>query len=328
MNELPLSLFLYAESPLHVGSGGSLGAVDLPIQRERSTQIPTLPGSGIRGALREQLCIKEDRARDELLREWFGNDPPDRSAKGDQDQPQSADGARDANENHKFWAGAVHLDDARLLLMPVRSVRHGWAWVTAKVVIDRLNRDLDGHPDLGWDAAPAAGTAWVAGGGGFLARSSSEAGSVLLEDIEFPATVRAEATKLASWIGENCLPGTSVYEPFKARLAQQLVVLSDEDFKEFCLTATEVVARVRMDPIKHVVAKGALWTEELLPAEALLWSSGMVSDSRKPGSGRKASALRSALKAAVVAAGRIRLGGDQGIGRGRVALVAMERGDG
>ena len=33
-------LFLYTETPLHVGSGSSLGTVDLPIQREHHTNLP------------------------------------------------------------------------------------------------------------------------------------------------------------------------------------------------------------------------------------------------------------------------------------------------
>jgi len=35
-------LYLYAETPVHAGSGTSLGIVDLPIQRERTTGYPIM----------------------------------------------------------------------------------------------------------------------------------------------------------------------------------------------------------------------------------------------------------------------------------------------
>ncbi|HLY31875.1 MAG TPA: RAMP superfamily CRISPR-associated protein, partial [Ktedonobacterales bacterium] len=45
-------LFLYTETPLHAGTGASLGIVDLPIQREVHTQYPMIQGSSVKGALR------------------------------------------------------------------------------------------------------------------------------------------------------------------------------------------------------------------------------------------------------------------------------------
>jgi CRISPR-associated protein Cmr4 len=47
------TLFLVCETPLHAGSGDSLGIVDLPIQRERHTQFPKIEASSLKGALRE-----------------------------------------------------------------------------------------------------------------------------------------------------------------------------------------------------------------------------------------------------------------------------------
>ena len=48
-------LFLHAQTGLHPGSGTALGAVDLPIQRERYTQWPVIPGSTLKGILRVRL---------------------------------------------------------------------------------------------------------------------------------------------------------------------------------------------------------------------------------------------------------------------------------
>ena len=45
-------LYLFTRTPLHVGAGASVGAIDQPIQRERHTGFPIIPGSSIKGVLR------------------------------------------------------------------------------------------------------------------------------------------------------------------------------------------------------------------------------------------------------------------------------------
>ena len=50
MNKMILTLF--ARTPVHVGAGNSVGAVDAPIQRERHTNWPVIQASGMKGALR------------------------------------------------------------------------------------------------------------------------------------------------------------------------------------------------------------------------------------------------------------------------------------
>ena len=47
-------LFLRALSPLHAGTGQGIGAIDLPIAREKATGIPYLPGSSLKGVLRDR----------------------------------------------------------------------------------------------------------------------------------------------------------------------------------------------------------------------------------------------------------------------------------
>src|SRR5437016_3564600 len=54
-------LFLHAQTGLHPGSGTALGTVDLPVQRERHTQWPTIPGSALKGILRD-LCREQAKA--------------------------------------------------------------------------------------------------------------------------------------------------------------------------------------------------------------------------------------------------------------------------
>ncbi|MCC6367838.1 MAG: type III-B CRISPR module RAMP protein Cmr4 [Bryobacterales bacterium] len=104
-------LYLQALTPLHPGSGTALGAVDLPVQRERHTDWPVIPGSSIKGVLRE--------ATDNGLRpRLFG-----------------------APDTEGTSAGALAFTDARILAFPVRSLRGVFAWVTCPQALQRWSRD-------------------------------------------------------------------------------------------------------------------------------------------------------------------------------------------
>jgi CRISPR-associated protein Cmr4 len=45
-------LMIHALTGLHPGSGTALGVVDLPVQRERHTAWPLIPGSSLKGVKR------------------------------------------------------------------------------------------------------------------------------------------------------------------------------------------------------------------------------------------------------------------------------------
>jgi CRISPR-associated protein Cmr4 len=104
-------LYLQALTPLHPGSGTALGAVDLPVQRERHTDWPVIPGSSVKGVLRE--------ATDNGLRQrLFG-----------------------AGDTEGTSAGALSFTDARILAFPVRSLKGVFAWVTCPQALQRWSRD-------------------------------------------------------------------------------------------------------------------------------------------------------------------------------------------
>ena len=51
---------IFTRTPLHVGCGSSVGAVDQPVVRERHTGYPVIPGSAIKGVLAD-LWNKEGK---------------------------------------------------------------------------------------------------------------------------------------------------------------------------------------------------------------------------------------------------------------------------
>ena len=66
-------LYLYVETPLHVGMGSGLSSIDLPIQRERTTQYPMIQGSSIKGKLRS---LAEESSQDTALINAVFGPPP------------------------------------------------------------------------------------------------------------------------------------------------------------------------------------------------------------------------------------------------------------
>jgi CRISPR-associated protein Cmr4 len=106
---------LHALSPLHAGIGQSNELIDLPIARLKGSGIPYLPGSSIKGVLRDAAGNGPDT---DVV---FG---PDTAHAGDH-------------------AGALVCADARLLALPVRSFYGTFAFVTAPLLLALAGRDLD-----------------------------------------------------------------------------------------------------------------------------------------------------------------------------------------
>lgn len=321
MNTLERSLlFFYTETPLHAGAPGGTGAIDLPIQRERITELPQVQASGIKGALRE-VFRNEESEKKNLELSLFGNRPPD-------DSLQAASDTEERHEDEDTHAGALAVTDARILLLPLRSARGGWAWATSPLVLQRLARDIGGDAKtLPWRLLrPLNDDQALVGTESDVVLGSGEQRSVVVEDSCYAAKSPAksedrDAFKALATLLKGALPPGEVYASLRERVERQLVILPDEEFFHWGRHGTEVVTRVRIDPKTGTVEGGALWTEEVLPSEALLWSVTMMSKCRRAKTeARGAAWLHKSLVDELRARKRIFLGGDRSIGRGVVAL--------
>lgn len=300
-------LFLYTETPLHVGSGSSLGTVDLPIQRERHTNLPMIQSTGIKGKLRSTFESNGLANREEVLKAIFGPD----------------------SGNASEHAGALSPGDGRILLFPVRSLAGVFAWITCPLVISRFIRDLNlTQPTSSqtWSIpVPDSSTAMIPSGtaGGHPLVISN---AVVLEEFTFTATLSDQVKTLAEWLADNALPRSAEYEFWRNKLKTGLVVVSDDVFKDFCQFSTDVVSRTKLDSTKKTVENGALWTEENLPADTLLYTPLFACD---PRTGKKDNIPEEAKDASAILAtislhlsnghARLQLGGNETVGRGIVA---------
>lgn len=281
-------LFLYAESALHVGAGKSLSVVDLPIQRERITDFPNIQGSGLKGALRSQTPAEPND-----ISAVFG---PDTDKAGD-------------------YAGALSVGEAHLVLFPVRSLRGVFAYATSALALARLAREATAARQtlpLSNFVAPAAKTCQITSTSDLAA-----SGSVVLEEFAFAASASAGADQIAQWLAESALPPGEEYNFWREKVTKSLVILPDDDFRDFVLHSTEVTTRVRLEPDSKTVAQGALWTQEALPADSLLVSAITARRLRNGGS-MDAPEVMAWVQETIPA--RIQVGGDETTGLGNVAL--------
>ncbi len=287
-------LYLYTETPLHAGTGSGLSSIDLPIQRERTTQYPMIQGSGIKGKLRAtaETIMKED-----MVAAIFG--------------PSTTVG--NANDH----AGALIAGDARILLFPVRSLDGVFAYTTSYDVLNRFRRDIE----RGQNAQPS----WevpTETKDKALVTTNSEVQSnntLVLEEFSFETQSDPAVDQIASWIAENALPtfGTDAYWPTKVK--SSLVILPNDDFRDFALYATEIITRVRINRETKTVERGALWTEEHLPTDTLLYIPIYATNARKNGSTIKAEEILKQAKTLGTEQGSfLQLGGDETVGRGMV----------
>lgn len=289
-------LFLYAETPVHAGSGrAASGATDLPIQRERVTQYPLVQASGVKGALRadfrDRNGLKDD---DKIVKTIFGE--------------AGADGSS--------YAGAVSVGDARLLLLAVRALKGVFACTTSAHALALLRRtvELTGKP-LDLPELPALSdenTALVGPGTELLLGDK-----VVLEDFSFNAQKSEAVKKIAEWLADNALPQGEAFKYWRETLPKRLCVLPENAFRDFCLYGTEVQTHVRIDPDKKTVANRMLWTAEYLPADSLLFAPLFFTDSRAQNNGKSVEQIIGDFK--YLDGSHLQLGGDETTGQGWVA---------
>lgn len=238
----PRLLLLHVLSPLHCGTGHAIGGIDLPIAREKATKIPLVPGSSLKGVLRARGGGGADKATHTAA---FGLD----------------------TQNAAEHAGALQFSDLRLTLLPVRSFRGTFAWVTSPYLLTRFARDAR---EAGLTSVPKLPGAPGGVDKALVTKDSiviDEKKKVVMEDFDFDASASVEATSIAAWFAKQVLLDD---DGEVARFARRFAIVSDEVMAQLLETGMEIATRVRLNAETKTVEKGALWTEEALPVESVL----------------------------------------------------------
>src|SRR3972149_7343465 len=240
--------FMIVETPLHAGSGTDLGTIDMPIQRERHTGFPKIESSGLKGCIRQafegkgEIMVNNKKADAQAIYLAFGP------------------------ENGDEHAGALGFTDARLLLFPVKSMKGVFAWITCPPVLERFTKDLklDGKNEI-----PKTPKANTAPNGCQLIIGVDK---IVLEEYTFAVNKDKICTEFAVWLSTNVIPSGNEYNYWKDKIKNDIVILNDDDFRDFVNLSTEVITRIKINNDTGTVQPGALFTEEYLPSESILYS--------------------------------------------------------
>lgn len=283
-------LGLWAEASIHAGAGSSVDGVDLPIQREGHSAWPCVFGSSVKGALRTKT---EDK---------LGKDNPSIAF------VFGPDSTSDKASEH---AGALLVSDAKLLLLPVRSLTSHFKWVTCPALLQRLQRDvtrLGLGLQVGADFALEKSEAVVA---------KPEESGLFLEEYRF--TTRTEdLTVLIKAIHQ--LTGIALTD-----LTEQLAIVSNDQFSYLAKYATPVTPHIAIDNDRKTVKPGALWYEETLPPETVLYFALSAHRSRAKDSDMPASAILNCITQDLFGASPyLQLGGNETVGMGWCKVTVLE----
>jgi CRISPR-associated protein Cmr4 len=227
-------LYLFTRTPLHVGAGTSVGAIDQPIQRERHTGYPIIPGSSLKGVLRD-ICRNDDTLAAKEVAIF-----------GKQDD-----------------AGKLAIGEAKILAFPVRSARGSFAFVTSALALDRLRREHGGLQEL---AALAEPNEMQCLAGDIVTIKRNGQSGVVLEEYKFSATGAFPSDWEKALLG--LLSEDAVWQTGRGRF----VLLSNGDFAHFVRNACEVGQHVGINPETGTAKKGALFNVEAVPAETLFFA--------------------------------------------------------
>lgn len=273
---------LYSISPVHAGSGTSLGVVDLPIQRERHTNWPHIQASGVKGAMRHHF----DKLKDDNIKNGEQNESITEKIFGTE------------NFEENSLPGAISVSDAKLIAFPVRSSKKPFVWVTSPSALKRAERDmkLTGFHEPAAYKSPDKATAYVIKG--------DVSGKILLEDYE----VDTEKDESFNFSG--------IYEQLLNK-AETLLLIHDDIYDYVVSNCIEVQTQIKIDSEKGVTVDGSLRYQEVLPSDSVMYCILFYGRSRnsEATSPIQAETLIQFLKNDVIKS-HIQIGGDETLGRG------------
>lgn len=238
-------LFLHAHTSIHAGIGTIDSAIDLPIQREAHTSYPCVFGSSMKGALRAK-AEEQSLPNREIL---FG-------------------AAGSNGDNTGGNAGSLLISDARILLLPVRSLTGTFRWVTCPTILTRFQQDMERFGIEQNFTLPSVKQGEVA--------LCDKQETLYLEEYRLQATSESIDDALITALA----PALS-YSDREDMLRAQLAIISDGDFAYLAKYTLPVNAHIAIQEGTKIVQGGALWYEETLPSDSILYVGVAAAKSRQ-----------------------------------------------
>jgi len=269
-------LYLFTRTPLHVGAGASVGAIDQPIVRERHTGFPIIPASSLKGTFADA---------------WKGDLHDEQNEKGEMRKVRVM---KDGTASDAAWlfgsdsdqhaaAGALQFSEARLLAFPIRSAKGSFDWITCPLMLQRATRDGVFEKTL-IEKLPEPGDHEALFNNGNEGKLNLT-GKVVLEEYTFSYSEKPwlNLAKLAETL-ITLLPSDSIWREAESRL----VILSNGMMSFFAQNACEIAQHVKISDETGTAVGGALFNQENVPSEAMFYTRSMnVPRTKTKGSAEK-----------------------------------------
>jgi len=247
---------LKTRSGLHCGIGQGLSDIDLPTARESVSGYPIVPGSSLKGVLRDHFK-PVDSGQSEESEKFFAAFGPDTDSSGEID-----------------YASALSFTDSRLICLPVRSYFGTFAYMASPYSLNILKvllkqAEWENLPPIPSYPSPKKTDSYRASvtKDSKLISFGRLENSILLEDLDL--LVDANSSSLAdAWadvISRMLYPGDAE----EAQLFKDRFVIADDNVMAFfCESALPVAAHTKIGE-NGVVQERAFWYEEFVPPEAI-----------------------------------------------------------
>lgn len=285
------NLLLFTRTPLHVGAGSSVGAIDQPIQRERHTGFPIIPGSSLKG------CFADH---------WNDDLPLDSDGKRIRGTASPAAWLFGSDDPKNACAGTLSFSEARLLAFPIRSAKGGYAWITSPMLLQRASRDGLLTPEIVASLKePKDDEAQFTQGGPL----DLPTGKLVLEEYCFSHAGNPPAE----------LPGqmsSLIDDVLWKSIKERLVILSNGSMSHFAMTTCEVAQHVCISDETGTAQDGALFNQENVPSDTLFYAPLLVSGGRGSRKGTSAEEALQAFQSKIDATKVFQFGGDASTGLG------------
>ena len=143
-----------------------------------------------------------------------------------------------------------------------------FAWITCPRVLNKFNEDLN-LADLNGLIVPEENTSPK--GCKLFVKDDKIVFEEYTVKIKEDTSKDGICTKLARILAKQ-LMSDEIDKYWLEKMQTDIIVLPDDDFKDFVNLSTEVITRIKINQETGTVQPGALFTEEYLPSESVMYS--------------------------------------------------------
>ncbi|WP_322922833.1 type III-B CRISPR module RAMP protein Cmr4 [Paenibacillus campi] len=338
---------IHTLSPLHVGSGTGVGLIDMPIMRERETKWPLIPGSTMKGTLRAYVEHAPSGSKAdiqaqawnvptrELAKQWFGAGGDDELSAGSLVISDARLLAFPVASGYGTFAYVTcplairrFARDARAIGVSIPHVetehlKDEDVWVLEPNAITSEYKAV-GSTEQGRNGSAAARP-------GTTTAADTSKRNIQLDEFKGLATIAGKqphdgSASFINWakeVSDLLFPDSTDHgKPIDRKedrhiWQQHIALVPDDVFQYLVEMCCQVEAKIRIEPHQKTVVDGALWYEEYIPTEAILY--GMLwNDSTDD-------VATSQLPFQLLSqANYVQIGGNSTTGRGRVEFIVQE----